>query len=239
MGKLVIGKKAVLEQLKKNNILSVHAIKQFPEIFNKCKEDNIEYIIHDSEDFLKQISVNHQGIIAYLKDIDYLTENYNQFMDKIDSSKTKSIILIMDEIEDPGNVGNIIRTCDCMGVDGIILKKDNQCPIDNQTVIKVSQGALFNSNILKVTNLSQVIEKLKKDMYWIVSSSLEDNSTYLNETKFPDKIALIVGNEMKGISRNLINNSDMVVKIPMYGSSQSLNVTMATAILLYSIKHSS
>ncbi len=239
MGQLVIGKKAVIEQIKKNNVLSVHATKKFSEIYEKCKEDGIEYIIHDNEDFLKKITVNHQGVIAYLKDVNYLTENYNEFIDKIDTSKKTNIILIMDEIEDAGNVGNIIRTCDCMGVDGIILKKDNQCPIDNQTVIKVSQGALFNSNILRVTNISQVIEKLKKDMYWIVASSLEENSQYLNEISFPNKIALIVGNEKKGISRNLINNSDIIVKIPMYGTTQSLNVTMATAILLYSIKHSS
>ncbi len=239
MPQLVIGKKAVIEQLKKQNVIAVHAVKKFPEIFNKCQEEKIEYIIHDSEDFLKKVTVNHQGIIAYLKDVDYLSENYQQFINKIDNTKLKNIILIMDEVEDAGNVGNIIRTCDCMGVDGIILKKDNQCPIDNQTVLKVSQGALYNSNVLRVTNISQVIEKLKKDMYWIVASSLEDNSQSLNEITFPNKIALIVGNEKKGISRNLINNSDIVVKIPMYGSSQSLNVTMASAILLYSIKHSS
>lgn len=237
MSKLVMGKKAILEQLKKNNVISVHALTIFPEIYKKCEECNIEYILHNDEYFLRDISANHQGIIAYISDNNYLTENYNEFLSKIPNRKNK-LILIMDSLVDQGNVGAIFRTCDALGVDGVIYKKDNQHQINDKT-IKASQGSVYNLNILRVTNISQIIDKLKKDGYWIISTSLQNNSININEFSYPNNTCIIVGNEEKGVSQNLINKSDAVVKIPMTGMAQSLNVSVAAGILIYSIKHSS
>lgn len=235
MSRLVLGKKAIIEQLNKRNITSVHAIAKFPEIYKKCSECNIEYIIEDKK-FFDNIDANHQGIIGYIKKINYITDSYNEFIDNFYNKK--QIILILDGLEDAGNVGAIIRTCDCMGIDGIIFKKNNQYQLDNPSIIKNSQGAIYNCNILRVSNLSQVVDNLKQDGFWVLSSSLSSSSIELSKIPSFDKIAIVVGNEEKGVSRNIIDKSDVVVKIPMYGSSQSLNVSAATAILLYSIKHS-
>ncbi len=236
MTRLIVGKKAILEQLKKNNVISVHSLIIFPEIYKKCEECKVEYILHNDESFLKKITANHQGIIAYTKNEDYLTEDYNEFISRIEN-KEKITILIMDSLEDLGNVGAIFRTCDALGVDGVIYKKDNQHQINSNT-IKASQGSIYNLNILRTTNLSQIIDKLKKDNYWIISSSLNEKSISLDKFSFPNKVCLIVGNESKGVSSNLISKSDVVIKIPMIGSVQSLNVSVATGILLYSIMHS-
>lgn len=236
MSRLIVGKKAILEQLKKNNIICIHALHIFPDIYKKCEECKIEYVLHNDESFLKGIVSNHQGIIGYIKNENYITDNYNEFISKL-NKKEKKTILIMDSLEDAGNVGSIFRTCDALGIDGVIYKKDNQHQINHNT-IKTSQGSIYNLNILRVTNLSQTIDKLKKDNFWIISSSLNNNSIELNKFSFPNNICMIVGNEAKGVSQNLIAKSDAVVKIPMTGSIQSLNVSVATGILLYSIKHS-
>lgn len=235
MPKFVMGKKAVIEQLKSGNAISVHAISIFPEIYNKCKEYNIEYILHEDDSFFKKINTNHQGVICYIKNNDFITEDYNKFIERI-TLKEKNLIVMLDELEDAGNVGSIFRTCDGFGIDGVILKKNNQHQI-NENTIKISQGSIYNSNILRVSNLSNIIDKLRKDGFWIISSALSDNSISLEKFSSPNKVCLVVGNEKKGVSKNILNKSDCILKIPMYGSTQSFNVSVATGILIYSILH--
>ena len=143
------------------------------------------------------------------------------------------IILILDEIQDPHNVGAILRSAECSGVNGIIITKHNSATITS-TVSKVSAGATEHLKICQVNNLSQTIDELKEKGFWIVGSSLENAKNY-TEVDYKIPIALIVGNEEKGIRKLTASKCDFLVKIPMSGKIQSLNVSVATGILLFEI----
>ncbi|MDZ7622902.1 MAG: 23S rRNA (guanosine(2251)-2'-O)-methyltransferase RlmB [Ignavibacteriaceae bacterium] len=145
----------------------------------------------------------------------------------------EALILILDEIQDPHNVGAILRSAECSGVNGIILTKHNSATITS-TVTKTSAGATEHLKICQVNNLSQTIDELKEKGFWIVGSSLE-NAKNFTEVDYKIPIALIVGNEEKGIRKLTANKCDFLVKIPMSGKIQSLNVSVATGILLFEI----
>ncbi|MGL4617005.1 MAG: 23S rRNA (guanosine(2251)-2'-O)-methyltransferase RlmB [Mycoplasmoidaceae bacterium] len=235
MANILVGKKAILEQLKKDNVLVVHSLTVFPEIKKICEKKNINYIVQKKA-FFNNFDSNHQGVIAWIKNENYLTENFSYFLSKVKSSINKrKVIVIIDEISDTGNFGAIIRSCDAFGVDGIIIKNKNQAEI-NEYVIKASTGAIYNSNILRVTNLGTTIKKLKEDNFWIVSTTLNDSKN-LNDTKFNFDCCLIFGNEKNGISKKLIENSDFKINIPMLGSVQSLNVSVSAGIILNYIRN--
>lgn len=144
------------------------------------------------------------------------------------------LILILDSIQDTHNVGAIIRSAECCGVDGIIITKHNSAPI-NETVLKTSAGAVEHVKICPVNNLAQSIKELKENGYWIVGSSLDNSKTY-TEVDYKMPVALIVGNEEKGIRKLTADNCDILVRIPMKGKIQSLNVSVAAGILLFEIQ---
>lgn len=236
MSQYVLGKKGVLENIKKNNISVVYVKHNFPELLELKNKFNFNIVYQKDNSFYNKFDANHQFIVGLLK-TNNLYDDYNSFISDIENSEGNKTIVILDEIQDPGNFGSIIRTCDAFGIAGIIYKKDNQVQI-NETVVKTSAGAIANVRLLKVSNLSNVISKLKNNEYWIISSCLQDDSVSLEKTKLDfNKLCLIVGNENNGISKNIINASDIKVKIPMYGISQSLNVSVSLGILLYAIKN--
>ncbi len=148
-------------------------------------------------------------------------------------SSSNPLILILDSIQDTHNVGAILRTADCSGVNGIIVTKHNSAPI-NATVVKTSAGATEHVKIAQVNNLANTIKRLKENGFWIVGSSL-DNAKLYTEVDFTIPIALIVGNEEKGIRKLTADKCDFLVKIPMAGKLQSLNVSVATGILLFEV----
>jgi 23S rRNA (guanosine2251-2'-O)-methyltransferase len=151
----------------------------------------------------------------------------------LSEGETLPLILILDEIQDPHNVGAILRSAECSGVNGVILTKHNSATITT-TVIKTSAGATEHLKICQVNNLSQAIDELKEKGFWIVGSSLENAKNYTDvDYKIP--IALIVGNEEKGIRKLTASKCDFLVKIPMIGKIQSLNVSVAAGIILFEI----
>lgn len=235
---LVFGKKAVIEALKNNKIKEVYLLNNN---LNEFKEyqTKVKFLFKD-KNFFNNFDLNHQFIIGQLRENNSVKifENFNDFFKKIkESNKEKSIILILDEIQDPGNFGAICRTCDAFGIDGLIFKKNNQVQI-NDTVIKTSLGTVYNLNFLRVTNILNVMGNLKKENYWTITTSLENRSVELQKfnTSF-SKIALIVGNEENGVSQLIQKKSDVLLKIPMNGSVQSLNVSVATGIFLHYLKN--
>lgn len=174
---------------------------------------------------------NHQGVTAYVKVFNYV------LIEQIIAAALKTtnpLLLIVDEIKDPHNLGAIIRSAEAFGVTGIIMKKDRQVAI-TPTVMKVATGAQNNILIAQVTNLHQAITKLKNAGYWIVSTDLSA-TTSVSSLKYDFKTAVIVGNEHKGVSPLLTKASDYVVKIPMLGKTNSLNVSVATGIILALIR---
>jgi 23S rRNA (guanosine2251-2'-O)-methyltransferase len=175
-------------------------------------------------------SQNAQGVVALKQDFKFSS------LDEILSESKKTslpFILILDEIQDPHNVGAILRSAECSGVNGIILTKHNSATITS-TVSKVSAGATEHLKICQVNNLSQTIDELKEKGFWIVGSSLENAKNY-TEVDYKIPIALIIGNEEKGIRKLTASKCDFLVKIPMSGRIQSLNVSVATGILLFEI----
>jgi 23S rRNA (guanosine2251-2'-O)-methyltransferase len=175
-------------------------------------------------------SQNAQGVVALKQDF-----NFSSLDEILSESKKTSLplILILDEIQDPHNVGAILRSAECSGVNGIIITKHNSATITS-TVSKVSAGATEHLKICQVNNLSQTIDELKEKGFWIVGSSLENAKNY-TEVDYKIPIALIVGNEEKGIRKLTASKCDFLVKIPMSGKIQSLNVSVATGILLFEI----
>ena len=173
---------------------------------------------------------NTQGIIA-------LKSPQKEFsLEEIISVSKKNkfpFLLLLDSIQDPHNLGAILRTAECAGVDGVIATIHNSAPI-TETVEKTSAGALSHLKITKVSNLNQTIKNLKDEGFWIVGSTLENSKNY-TEVDYQMPVALIMGNEEKGIRKLVADNCDFLVKIPMPGNLQSLNVSVAAGVLMFEI----
>ena len=169
------------------------------------------------------IEILGSGMVHRYKERD-LVNNINQ---------DDKFVLILDRIQDPGNMGTIIRTADSAGVDAIILLK-GCVDIYNPKVIRSTMGSIFDMNIIQTTQ-DEAVDFLKANNFDIVSSYLHTES-YYNETTYDGKIALVIGNEANGINDELISKSDKLVKIPIYGNAESLNAAISAAILMYEIK---
>ncbi len=164
----------------------------------------------------------HQGVIAEVKDYEY--EELENVM------RENGFLVILDHLEDPHNFGAIIRTCEAAGVDGIIIPKNRSVSV-NPTVIKVSTGAIDNMKIVAVTNLNQTIETLKKNNYWIVATDM-DGEDY-TKIDYTGSTAIIIGNEGSGVSDLVLKNSDFIASIPMRGTTNSLNASVAAGIVIF------
>lgn len=169
---------------------------------------------------------NHQGIILVIKDFKYC--NLEDIIQKEDA-----FIVLLDHIEDPHNLGAIIRTCEASGVDGIILPKNRSVSV-NATVMKTSAGALDHVKIALVSNLKNAIDRLKKNGFWIVGTDMKDSVDY-REIDYSGRIVLVIGSEGFGMSRIIRDSCDFVAKIPMYGKVNSLNASVASGIMIYEI----
>ena len=197
------------------------------EILNMIENNKIKYKYASKKEIDRLANGVHQGIIFYVSDYNYYS------IDELIEDKEDSFLVLLDHLEDPHNLGAIIRTCEAAGVDGIVLPKDRQVQI-NSTVMKTSVGTIGNVRIASVTNLVNTIKKLKENGYWIVGTSLKDSVDY-REIDYSGKIALIIGNEGTGISRLVENECDFIAKIPMYGKTNSLNASVAAGIMIYEV----
>ena len=209
------------EKVKKVTLLEGFKEKDIISLLEKNKI-KVQYL--DKKGFSKFDKYSHQGIILDIEDFNYT--DYEEFL-SVDNAK----IVILDHLEDPHNLGAIIRTCEAAGILGIIIPKDRSVDI-NSTVMKTSAGALENVKIAKVTNLVNVIDDLKENGYWIVGTSLNGNLDY-RDVDYTGKIALIIGNEGNGMSKAVEDSCDYLTKIPMYGKINSLNASVAAGIMIY------
>ncbi|MBC8591606.1 23S rRNA (guanosine(2251)-2'-O)-methyltransferase RlmB [Wansuia hejianensis] len=173
----------------------------------------------------------HQGVAALVSGFKYST--IEDILNKANEAKEDPFIIILDEIEDPHNLGAIIRTAECAGVHGVIIPKRRAARV-NQTVYKSSAGAVEHVLIADVTNISNTIEELKKKGLWIYGADVHGQDYYF-DTSLNGPIALVIGNEGKGISRLVKDKCDVLVKIPMYGQVSSLNASASAAILIYEV----
>ena len=180
--------------------------------------------ILSKNDFSRFAKFSHQGIILDVEDFSYV--DLSSFFD-IPNAK----IVILDHLEDPHNLGAIIRTCEAAGIDGVIIPKDRAATI-NSTVMKTSAGAIERVNISRVTNIVRCIDEFKENGFWIVGTALSDAVDY-RDIDYTGKIALVIGNEGSGISSSVRKACDYIAKIPMYGKINSLNASVAAGIMIY------
>ncbi len=175
--------------------------------------------------------LNHQGIVARVTPFKYC--EVNDILDDAKRKEQQPFIVILDEIEDPHNLGSIIRTAELCGVHGIIIPKRRNVGVTS-TVYKCSAGAIEHMKIAKVTNINATIDMLKEQGIWIYGADI-DGKDYSYNTDFSGPCALIIGSEGKGISSLTLKKCDLLVKIPMIGKINSLNASVAGGIMMYEV----
>lgn len=235
--KKIYGRKPVLEAIKSGGeieqILIPFGAKGsfYSELKSAAKKNKIKITELPTHKFSQlEKGSNTQGVIANIPEF-----NFSSVEEIVSASKEKQypLVLLLDSIQDPQNVGAILRSAECFGVDGVLITIHQSSPI-TETVEKTSAGAINHLKIAKITNLNQEMKFLKDNGFWIVGSTLENSQEYTSvDYKMP--VALIMGNEEKGIRKLVADNCDFLVHIPMKGKIQSLNVSVAAGILLSEI----
>ena len=172
---------------------------------------------------------NYQGVIAIVPPFEYA--EIQDILDEAKARKEDPFILILDGIEDPHNLGSIIRTAETAGVHGIIIPKRRAASV-NSTVNKTSAGAVEHMKIARVTNISDTLEELKQAGLWICGTAVDTDKYYYNQD-LTGPLGIVIGNEGKGIGEKVKKNCDFLVKIPMKGKVGSLNAAVSTGIIVY------
>ena len=170
----------------------------------------------------------HQGVIAEIPAFGYA--EMEDIYARAEASGEQPLIVLLDEINDPHNLGAIIRTAECVGAHGVIIPKRRACGLTG-TVAKSSAGAIENMPVVRVTNLSRTIEELQAQGIWVAACDMNGKNCY--DAPLEGAVAIVIGNEGKGISRNVLEKCDFVVSIPMKGTINSLNASNAAAIFMY------
>ena len=237
---IVFGKNSVMEALiagdrEINKILiskNIHSDNKINKIKELAQQNGIVYQFVAKEKFLPYAEFNHQGIVAQISPIKYM--DLDEFLEK---KHENGSLVILDGIEDSHNLGSIIRTCVCAGVDGIIIPSRRNVQV-NATVDKTSAGAINHIPIIKVNSLVNAVQKLKNSDWWVVAADASAKDNYY-DVKYDDmNFALVMGAEHAGVSKSILKLSDFVVKIPMYKNFNSLNVSNAlSAIIFETVRH--
>ncbi|MGM9881389.1 MAG: 23S rRNA (guanosine(2251)-2'-O)-methyltransferase RlmB [Bacilli bacterium] len=230
----IYGRNVAIEKLKSSDkINKIYLSNKFSdrEILALIEKRNITPEVLEPRLLDKMCKGLHQGIILEVENIK--TYTFDEVIPYI--TKEMPLIVILDHLEDPHNFGAIIRSSEAFGVDAIIIPSDRSVDITS-TVVKVSVGTIDKMKIIKVTNLNNTIKKLKEYGYWIVGTDME--GTNYTQIDYKTKIAIVIGNEGKGISRLVSENCDYLAKIPMKGTVNSLNASVACGIFLSEIVRS-
>lgn len=231
---IVAGRNAVLELLKSNKDVNKIFVERgekhgsIKEIIAKAKEQKI-VLVEVDKNKLDSMAENHQGVVAVVPPF-----NYCEVEDILELARSKNedpFIVILDGIEDPHNLGSIIRTAETAGVHGIIIPKRRNATV-NSTVTKVSAGATTYMKIARVNNLNETIRKLKEEGLWVIGTDGYAKTLYYNQD-LKGPLAIIVGSEGYGMSKLVKDNADILIKIPMKGEITSLNASVSAGIIIY------
>ena len=195
----------------------------------KKKDVLIKYVTKERLDQMSETG-KHQGVIAYAAAYEYA--EVSDILEKAKEKGEDPFIFILDNIEDPHNLGAIIRTANLAGAHGVIIPKNRAVGL-TATVAKASAGALNYTPVAKVTNLSQTIEELKKEGLWFVCADMDGEIMYRQNLTGP--IGLVIGNEGEGVGRLVKSKCDLVARIPMQGDIDSLNASVAAGVLAYEV----
>ena len=196
----------------------------------KDKGITVQYVNRKKLDSMSGTQ-NHQGVIALVSSYEY--KNLDDILNLAQIRKEPPFVIILDEIEDPHNLGAIMRTAECAGVHGIIIPKRRSVGLTS-AVAKISAGAIEYIPVVRVTNISAAIEELKQKGFWIYGADMGGDEYYYRK-ELTGSIGIVIGNEGKGISRIVKEKCDFLVKIPMKGKVSSLNASVAASIITYEV----
>ncbi|MDX8047391.1 23S rRNA (guanosine(2251)-2'-O)-methyltransferase RlmB [Gracilibacillus sp. S3-1-1] len=236
-GEWIIGKNTVMEALEsERSIQKLYIVENLNaslakklQGLAKAKNAPVQKVPKKKLDQL--VEGNHQGIAAMVAAYDYAS--IDDLFDVAEKRGESPFFLILDEIEDPHNLGSILRSADATGAHGIIIPKRRSVGLTT-TVAKTSVGAIEHIPVVRVTNIVQTIEELKSRNVWVVGTEAEATEDY-RELDGQLPIALVIGNEGKGISRLVKQKCDWTVRLPMVGSVSSLNASVAASVLMYEV----
>lgn len=236
MKQYIYGKNPIMEALKGASVYKIYMLNGHKDqkIFDLCKRNQIPLEFVDKKEFDKKVGkVVHQGVMAYIENYRYYS--IDEILNSIQPGK-QPLLLMLDGLEDPHNLGAILRTCDAVGVDGVIIGKNRSVGL-NATVAKVSTGAIHHVKVAQVTNLTRTLEDLKKKSLWVVGCELENSQDY-RSVDYNMPTVLVIGSEGFGMSRLVKKSCDINVVLPMEGHVNSLNASVAASVLLYQVYNS-
>ena len=231
---VIAGRNAVMELLKSSKDINKIFVERgekhgsINEIIARAKEDRV-VIVEVEKAKLNSMAENHQGVVAIVPPF-----NYCEIEDILEYAKEKGedpFILILDGIEDPHNLGSIIRTAETAGVHGVIIPKRRNVSV-NSTVAKTSAGATAYVKVARVNNINDSIRKLKEAGLWIIGTDGAAKTEYYNQD-LKGPVAIIIGSEGFGMSKLVKENADILIKIPMKGQITSLNASVSAGIVIY------
>ena len=212
----------VQEHLKEGSMNTViREAKKHDTVINYVKKERLDQMSETGK---------HQGVIAYIAAYEYAT--VDDILKKAEEKGESPFVVILDDIEDPHNLGAIIRTANLAGAHGVIIPKHKAAGL-TATAVKASAGAINHTPVAKVTNISKTIEELKEKGLWFVCADMGGTTMYDLDLK--GAIGLVIGNEGKGVSRLVKEKCDFVASIPMFGDIDSLNASVAAGVLVYEI----
>lgn len=235
---IIYGKNSVIEALSSGNreinkiIISknIHTDAKIDRIKELAQSKGIVFQFVGRDKFSAYEEFNHQGVIAQISPIKYV--ELEDFIAKSKNTAGYKSLVILDGVEDSHNLGAIIRTCVCAGVNGIIIPSRRNVPV-NSTVEKISAGAINFIPIIKVNSLISAVQRLKENDWWVIAADASAKDNYY-DVKYNDmNFALIMGAEHAGVSKSLLKASDFVVKIPMQNNFNSLNVSNALSAIIF------
>lgn len=234
MAQYIYGKNLIVERIgQRKAITKIFLMKDLNDqkLSYVVKSSKISFEICERKVLDKLASGNkHQGIVAEIED--YKTVSVEDLLAKC-KNKAQPLIVMLDQLEDPHNLGAILRTCDAIDADGVIFKKNNSVGL-NATVAKVSTGAIETVPVCEVVNLSATLSTLKNAGFWVYGTDAVNSVDY-RSPKYDTPVVLVIGSEGNGISQLVKKNCDQMINLPMKGSITSLNASVACAICLYEI----
>lgn len=231
----IAGRNPVAEALRSgralNKVMVQDGARGVTEIISAAREKcvAVEFVKSDKLDKLAQ-GVRHQGVVAYAAPVEFKT--LEDALKKAAAKGEAPFLLLLDELQDPQNLGALIRTADAAGVHGILLPKRRSCPL-NAVVAKISAGAVEYVPVIQIGNIVQQLKDLKKQGFWVAGADM-DGEPY-TKTNLTGPLVLVIGAEGKGLGRLVKENCDIIVSLPMQGGVNSLNAAAAGAVLMYEV----
>jgi len=228
------GKNAVLEAIKSNATIDKLLVQKglkdplSQRIIDEAKQKGIRVSFYEKAILDKEASFKHQGFVAEVTDFNYST--VEEILQSAKQNDRPPFLILLDGVEDPHNLGSILRVAECAGVDGVIIPRHRSASI-NSTVIKVSAGAAAHVKVAKVVNISDTIEDLKKQNIWVYCADMGGGDLYKTDLK--GAVALVIGGEDKGIGDRVKKVCDGVVAVPMRGKVSSLNASVAAGVVVF------